>query len=83
LLSGKTFPGYLNTENLIKTVSLLGVYLSIGEARELSLLIAPEKRGMFVGVVVILIDVIVAVIPIIVVFIQMIVIMLFIHNFLT
>jgi hypothetical protein len=43
--SGKTFPGYLNTENLIKTVSLLGVYMSIGEARELSLLIAPEKRG--------------------------------------
>ena len=43
--SGQRFPGYLNAENLVKAVGGLGFNISLGEARELSLLIAPEKRG--------------------------------------
>ena len=43
--SGQRFPGYLGAENLVKAVGALGVNISVGESRELSLLIAPEKRG--------------------------------------
>ena len=43
--SGQRFPGYLGAENLVKAVGALGVNISLGESRELSLLIAPEKSG--------------------------------------
>jgi Ca2+-binding EF-hand superfamily protein len=43
--SGQKFPGYLNAGNLVKLVGSLGMCISVGEARELTLLIGPEKRG--------------------------------------
>ena len=37
--SGQRFPGYLGAENIVKAVAALGVNISVGEARELILLI--------------------------------------------
>lgn len=42
---GKKFPGYLDAETLLITMSVLGTNLSALEARELTLLVAPEKNG--------------------------------------
>jgi hypothetical protein len=43
--SKQPFPGYLSAENLILAVAGLGTRISYVEARELALLIAPDKRG--------------------------------------
>jgi Ca2+-binding EF-hand superfamily protein len=41
----RKFPGYLDAETLLITMSVLGTHLSALEARELTLLVAPEKNG--------------------------------------
>ena len=41
--SGQRFPGYLGAENIVKAVAALGVNISVGEARELILLIGERS----------------------------------------
>ncbi len=43
--SGQKFPGYLSAYTLQVTVATLGIWISAIEARELSLVVAPEKNG--------------------------------------
>lgn len=43
--TGQRFPGYISAHTLQVSVAALGVYLSAIEARELSLVVAPEKNG--------------------------------------
>lgn len=43
--TGQRFPGYLNAQVLQLKIGLLGLRLSAVEARELTLIIAPEKSG--------------------------------------
>ncbi|RYH19867.1 hypothetical protein EON65_25440 [archaeon] len=43
--SGQKFPGYISGHTLQITMATLGVWISSIEARELSLIIAPEKNG--------------------------------------
>jgi Ca2+-binding EF-hand superfamily protein len=44
-LTKRKFPGYLDAQVLLLTLSNLGTRLSALEARELTLLVAPEKNG--------------------------------------
>lgn len=44
-LSRRRFPGYLDAQVLMITMATLGTRLSALEARELTLLVAPEKNG--------------------------------------
>jgi len=44
-LTGRNFPGFLDSQLMVITMNNLSVRLSFLEARELTLLIAPEKNG--------------------------------------